>query len=64
MTYFLIKTKRIKYVEYLGRIADKPQLLWDEPDQRLQEFKETFGDDLRKLEREFLQYVQRLGRKR
>lgn len=62
LSYFLIKTRRKDYVEYLKRIAGKPRLIWDKPEQRLADFRATFGDDLDKLDRALIRYMQRLGR--
>ena len=62
LTYFLIKTKRSVYLEYLHRIAAKPRLIVDRPDDRLREFQAAFGQDLDRLDREFLQYLRRVAR--
>ena len=35
-------------------LSRKQPLFWDTPEQRLAEFKQAFGDDLAKLDREFL----------
>ncbi|MCH8830796.1 MAG: DUF1570 domain-containing protein [Planctomycetes bacterium] len=59
LTFFLIKTRRNDYRRYLARIAAKPRLIWDTPQQRLQEFRQAFGKDLAKLDREFLRYMSR-----
>jgi hypothetical protein len=59
-TYFLIKTKRRRYVAYLQHISQKPQLNWDTPQERLTEFKAVFGEDLGKLDRQFLRFMRRL----
>ena len=60
LTYFLIKTKRKYYLEYLKRISQKPRLSWDDSETRLREFQTVFGDDLQKLDRAFLKYIGRL----
>ncbi|MGH7129841.1 MAG: DUF1570 domain-containing protein, partial [Planctomycetaceae bacterium] len=59
LSYFLIKTRRRQYVEYLNRIARKPRLVWDTPEERWAEFQEVFGDTQR-LEQEFLRHAARL----
>lgn len=61
LTHYLIKTKRKLYLEYLARLAAKPPLKWDGGEKRLEEFQSIFGD-LDKLDRDFLKYVDRLGR--
>lgn len=63
LTYFLLKRNRDAYVEYLKRVSAKPRLIWDTPEQRLQEFQAAFGEDLGELERDFLRYMSRLGRR-
>lgn len=60
LSYFLIKTRRKQYLEYLNRMAQKPPLIWDEPEQRLKEFRAAFGEDLKEVDRQFLRYVARL----
>lgn len=60
LTYFLIKTRRDDYVEYLRRIADKPVLRWDDSESRLAEFRAVFGDDLQVLDRQFMNYLRRV----
>ena len=59
LTYFLIKTQRKKYMEYLKLISAKPPLQFATPEQRLEEFRSIFGEDLTKLDREFLLYMSR-----
>jgi hypothetical protein len=60
LSHFLIRKKRKAYLDYLERISSKPRLIWDKPEQRLAEFKAVFGDDLEKLDRNFLRYMKRL----
>lgn len=62
LSYFLIKTRKEAYVGYLNRLAAKPRLAWDKPDQRLSDFKAAFGDDLTQLETEWLRYMRRLSK--
>lgn len=60
LSYFLIKTKKDAYVAYLEKIAAKPRLVWDKPEERVKEFKAAFGDDLQQLDAELLKQVRRL----
>jgi hypothetical protein len=60
LSYFLIRTRRQEFVNYLRLLSAKPRLKWDAPEQRLREFETAFGD-VQALEQEFLQYVKRLG---
>lgn len=63
LSYFLIKTRRKEYIDYLNRLSNKPALIWDEPDSKLKAFRASFGDDLKILDQRFLQYVGRLGKR-
>lgn len=60
LTYFLIKTRRKQYTEYLQLLAKKPPLKFGTPEDRLAEFRSIFGDDLQKLDREFVRYLGKL----
>jgi len=60
LTYFLMKTHRKQYEQYLEKISQKPRLIWDKPEQRLKDFQDVFGTDLEKLDAEFVGYVKRL----
>lgn len=58
--YFLLRTKSKEYAAYVKRIGGKPPVIFDSPDERLAEFKAAFGNDLRKLDAEFLRYLRKL----
>jgi len=58
LTYFLIRQRPKQYVDYLKILCEKRVMLWDPPEKRLQDFTQAFGD-LRKLDTEFVRYVQR-----
>lgn len=60
LTYFLIRTRREAYIDYVGSLADKPRLIWDTPAERLDDFQAAFGD-LSQLEGDFRKYMARLG---
>lgn len=60
LSYFLTKTRKDAYVDYLSRIAEKPRLTWDKPAERLADFKAAFGEDLLQLDTEFLRFLKRL----
>jgi hypothetical protein len=59
LNYFLIRQKPKQYVAYLKGLAAKGPLVWDEPEERLEEFKAAFGD-LEKLDAEFVRHMQRV----
>ena len=54
LTFYLIKNKKKEYVKYLGTLAAKPPLVFDTPEERLAEFCAIFGDDLKKIDADFL----------
>lgn len=57
LNYFLITKKSKQYYEYTAKLSKKPVLVWDTPEGRLNEFKASFGDDLQKLDAEFIRYM-------
>ncbi|MFK7778102.1 MAG: DUF1570 domain-containing protein [Gimesia sp.] len=61
-SYFLIKTKRKLYKEYLSLIADKKPLIWSTPEDRLKDFQSVFGNDLARLNQQFLKYLRQIRR--
>ncbi len=60
MNYFLIRKYPDRYVAYVKMLAEKPLLLRDSAEQRIADFREHFGQDLKLLEQEFLRYMQRV----
>jgi hypothetical protein len=60
LTYFLTRQHPKQYVAYLKLLSAKPAMVWDDPEKRLAEFKQAFGDDLRKLDVEFVRYMSRI----
>ncbi|MCA9069800.1 MAG: DUF1570 domain-containing protein, partial [Planctomycetaceae bacterium] len=59
-TYFLVKKHRKQYEDYLHALSQKKPLRWNDPKERLSEFRAAFGDDLGKLDQEFLRYFARI----
>ncbi len=57
LTYFVIRRYAKQYHEYLQVMADKPPLIYDSPDERLEKFQRIFGDDLQAFDAEFLDYM-------
>lgn len=57
LCYFLIKTRKDDFSSYLVRIAQKPELEFDEPAARLKDFQEVFGKDLKKIDADFVKYM-------
>ena len=59
-TYFLIKWHPEEYTSYLKLLSEKPVLRMDDPQTRLADFRECFGEDLRELEKEFIRRMSRV----
>lgn len=60
LCYFLIKTRKSKFIEYTEHLSKKQPLQTAAPEDRLREFQAVFGDDLAKLDAEFVRYIQRI----
>lgn len=61
LNYFLSHQKPKQYRAYLHKLMEKKPLIWDEPADRLAQFKAAFGD-LAALEVEFQRYMAKLVR--
>lgn len=61
INHFLLNRRSKDYVKYLEYLSTKKALIEVTPQTRLAEFKEYFGDDLEQLDRDFLEYISRLG---
>jgi hypothetical protein len=59
LNYFLIKYKSRAYTDYLKTLSEKSPLIRDDPETRLEEFCDHFGD-LTRLEQEFLKQMSRV----
>jgi len=60
LTYFLLNRYPRQYVAYLKRLSEKKPMRYDNAQTRLAEFREAFGDDLEKLDAEFVHAMSRL----
>jgi hypothetical protein len=60
LTHFLLNKRSEAYISYLRHLAGKKPLKADSPETRLSEFELFFGDDWHRIDREFLEYVQKL----
>lgn len=59
LTHFLIRSRGRQYSAYVKKLADRPRLRFDKPDNRLAAFETDFGE-LAVLEKQFVNYVRRL----
>ncbi len=60
LTYYLIRQHPKQYVAYLHLLSQKKQLLWDDPNTRLEEFQSAFRDNLGQLDADFVRQMQKL----
>ena len=57
LTYFLYKQRPKEYVAYMKLLSEKEVLIWDDKEARLADFKKAFGDDMGRLDAEFVRYM-------
>lgn len=62
LTYFLMKTKKREFAAYMKELATLRPLDESTPRERIDMFKNFFGDDLAKLDAKFIQYMATLMR--
>ena len=60
LNYFLLRTRKDQYVTFLQKLAAQSPLTPADDARRLSEFKAVFGEDLQKLDTEFLRYMRRI----
>lgn len=57
LNYYLIRQKPKEYAAFLKATAEKPPLIYDSPEERVAEFLQAFGNDLKGLDEDFLRYM-------
>ena len=60
LTYFLLKTHGKEFAAYLTELSRRPPLEPTDPKRRIADFQKYFGEDLDKLDRDFIKYMSRL----
>jgi hypothetical protein len=60
INYYLLKQKPREYVAYLKKLSQKKPMVYDDPETRVREFKEAFGDDLSRFNADFLRNMQKV----
>lgn len=60
LTYFLIKTKRKEYVDYLRMLSEGKPLAEKSKRQRIEEFEKAFDTSLDRLDKAFVAYMRRV----
>lgn len=58
--HFLLNRRSKEYVQYINHMSGKRVLHEDSPETRLADFQQFLGEDLAKLDKEFIEYVRRL----
>jgi len=60
LNYYLMQQRPKQYVAYLKRLAAKPPLVWDTPEERLADFRAAFDTDLTTLAADFSRQMQKI----
>lgn len=60
MTYFLIRTKRKEYFQYMKELSESKPLVSRDRRERIEMFQRIFDSDLATLDRQFLLYMSRV----
>ncbi|MCP4811924.1 MAG: DUF1570 domain-containing protein, partial [Planctomycetaceae bacterium] len=60
LNYFLLRTRKEQYAEYLRKLVIQPELTPANEERRIADFKAVFGGDLEALEAEFIRYIRRI----
>jgi hypothetical protein len=59
LTFFLAKAHGKEFTAYLADLANRPLTTANDDKQRISDFQKHFGNDLEKLDREFLKFIAR-----
>ncbi len=60
LTYFLMKARSKEFAAYLTELSQRPPLQPTDSKRRMADFRKHFGEDLDKLDREFIKFMSRL----
>lgn len=60
LTYYLLKTKKTEYSDYLKALSQLKPLAEMEPRERVELFKQHFGADLQEFDKDFIAFARRL----
>lgn len=60
LTYFLLKTKRKEYIEYLQNLSEGKPLAVQSPRQRIKDFETAMGDELPIIDQKFSRFMLRV----
>ena len=60
LNYYLLRKHPKEYARYLKNLSAKKPLVYDEPEERLQDFRQAFGMSLDELDADFLRYMDRI----
>jgi len=59
INYHLIRSRKKEYAKYLKMLSKKTPLIRDDPETRLKEFRDVFGEDLKSLDKKMLRQILR-----
>ena len=62
LTYFLLRTKRKQYIDYLQHLSKGKPLAVQSPRQRIEDFETAMGDSLATIDQKFVKFMARVGR--
>jgi hypothetical protein len=57
LTFYLIKRKPKQFVDYLKKLRSRPPGNPSDAKQRLDDFRASFGEDLEKIDKEFIRFI-------
>ena len=62
ITYFLIKTNRVRYVDYLRKLSEAKPLAETSPEQRIEMFESAMGKDWETIDKKFVKFMRRVSK--
>ena len=60
LNYYLLRARREQYVKYLQEMAQLPPLAEQTSAERLAQFRRAFGEDLKRLDEDFVRYMRQV----
>ena len=60
LTYFLLRTRRKKYIDYLRHLSEGKPLAVKSPRQRIEDFETAMGDSLATIDQKFVKFMARV----
>ena len=60
LNYYLLRVRSEQYVKYLQGLAQLPPLAEPTSEERLAQFERAFGEDLARIDEDFIRYMRRV----